>query len=55
MLPVERRAAIGAAARRRVIAEYSLPAIAMRYRNLYEKVRTMRQTSGSLRPVVPGP
>ncbi|MGD9509617.1 MAG: glycosyltransferase [Geminicoccaceae bacterium] len=53
MLPAERRAAIGAAARQRAIAEYSLPAIAMRYRDLYQRVRTMRRTGGSLGAVVP--
>jgi glycosyltransferase involved in cell wall biosynthesis len=53
LLPAEGRAELGAAARRRVVAEYSLPAIATRYYDLYEWVRTIRATSNGLRQTMP--
>lgn len=53
MLPAHRRAEVGAAARRRVVTEYSLSAIAERYGNLYQRVHTMGAISGSFRAAAP--
>lgn len=53
LLPAHDRAELGAIARRRVVAEYSLPAIATRYHNLYERVRTIRAVGDDLRRTVP--
>ena len=45
-LPPERRREIGQSARRRIAAEFSLPAVAARYRRLYQRLADSRAGGG---------
>ena len=45
-LPPERRREIGQSARRRIAAEFSLPAVAARYRRLYQRLADSRVGGG---------